>query len=290
MSEPRFVVVTAARNEAAFLGRTIASVADQTALPAQWIIVDDGSTDQTLALAQAAAPTYPWIKAVHRQNRGFRDSGAGVVAAISFGLDQISVPDYAFLFNIDADMVLGPRYFAGILAKFAANPRLGVAAGEVWDRLDSRLVQMRGQQFAMIGAVKGWRRQCFEELGGLAPGEGWEGIDSLKALMRGWEAVTFPDPELRAIHLKPRAHGWLRHGQALYFAGAHPLWVLASAAYHLKSRPPFLAGWRILKGYLKAWLAGGPRYQDPAFRAFQRRWHLQRFRKGIVQVVLGGGT
>ncbi len=289
MSEPCFVVVTAARNEAAFLGRTILSVAGQTARPAQWVIVDDGSTDRTLALAQEAARRHPWITPVHRPDRGFRDSGAGVVAAITYGLERVSVPDYAYLFNLDADIVLGPRYFAGILEKFAAHPRLGVAAGEVWDLVNGRLVPMRGQQFAMIGAVKGWRRACFEAVGGLAPGEGWEGIDSLQALRRGWEAVTFPDPELRAMHLKPRADGWLRHGRALHFAGAHPLWVLASAAYHLRSRPLFLAGLDILRGYARAWLAGSPRFEDPAFRAFQRRWQLERLRREVLQSVFGGG-
>ncbi len=282
MSETAFVVITAARDEAAFLGYTIASVAAQSVRPAQWIIVDDGSSDETLALAQAAARRHPWIKAIHRSPAGPRDTGASATAAITYGLAHVEVPDYHFLFNLDADMVIGPRYFAVLLEKFAAFPALGVAAGELYDFLDGKVVKTRPQQFAMVGALKAWRRECFLQLGGLAPGEGWEGIDSLKAIMQGWEAITFPDAELRGIHLKPRERGWLRHGRALHFAGAHPLWVLASALYHLSGPPPLKAGWEILRGYAGAWLAGAPRYEDPGFRSFQRRWHWARLAKGVL--------
>ncbi|MCL6621011.1 MAG: glycosyltransferase family 2 protein [Syntrophobacterales bacterium] len=276
MAEPRFAVLTAARNEAAYLGYTLLSVARQTLRPTLWVIVDDGSDDDTWLLTRAAATRYPWIRPLRRPASGGRDTGAGVVAALTFGLSRLRLADYDFLFILDADILLGPHYYEAILAKFARMPRLGVATGTVWDFKESRLFPIRGQQFGMIGALKGWRRQCFEELGGLAPGEGWEGIDSLQALRRGWEAVTFPDPELRALHLKPRAHGWRRHGRALHFAGASPLWVLASGLYHLASRPYVQAGVEIWLGYLQAWRAGEPQYDAPEFRDFQRRWHLRR--------------
>jgi len=276
MSEPRYAIVTAARDEAGVVGYTLASVARQSVPPALWLIVDDGSTDDTWEWIQAGAHTRPWILPLRRPRGGTRDTGAGVVAALTFGLSRLRLADYDFLFVLDADMVVGPRYYETILEKFRTRPRLGVAAGTVWERRQGRLEPMRGQQFGMIGALKGWRRQCLEELGGLAPGEGWEGIDSLEAMRRGWEAVTFPDPELRALHLKPRAQGWRRHGRALHFAGASPLWVLASGLYHLASRPYVQAGVEIWLGYLRARRAGEPQYDAPGFRDFQRRWHLRR--------------
>lgn len=276
MPKPRYALVTAARDEAATLGFTLVSVARQTVPPACWVIVDDGSTDDTGVLIQAAARKQPWLLPVSRPLAGPRDTGNRLVAALTFGFSQLELAAYDFLFVLDADILLGPRYYEIILEKFRARPRLGVATGTVWDLADGKVQAPRGQQYGMIGAVKGWRRQCFEELGGLAPGEGWEGIDSLQALRRGWEAVTFPDPELRALHLKPRAHRWRRHGRALYFAGASPLWVLASGLYHLASRPYLRAGVDIALGYLQAWGEGAPRYEDPGFREFQRRWHMKR--------------
>lgn len=276
MSEPRFAIITAARDEAATLGFTLVSVARQTVPPARWVIVDDGSTDDTGLLIQAAVRKQPWLLPVSRPLAGPRDTGSRLVAALTFGFSQLDLAAYDFLFVLDADILLGPRYYEIILEKFRARPRLGVATGTVWDYHSGWVVPMRGQQFAMIGALKGWRRECFEELGGLAPGEGWEGIDSLQALRRGWQAETFPDPELRTLHLKPRARGWRRQGRALYFAGASPLWVLASSLYHLASRPYGRAGVEIWLGYLHAWRQKAPRYDGPGFREFQRRWHLRR--------------
>ena len=42
-----YVLITPARNEAAFIEQTIESVVAQTARPAKWVIVSDGSTDGT---------------------------------------------------------------------------------------------------------------------------------------------------------------------------------------------------------------------------------------------------
>ncbi len=276
MPEPRYAIVTAARDEAATLGFTLVSVARQTVPPALWVLVNDGSADDTGEWMRAAARRHPWILPVSRPREGPRDTGSRLVAALSCGFSRLHVADYDFLFVLDADIILGPRYYEMILDKFRTRPRLGVATGTVWEFHAGRWAPMRGQQFGMIGALKGWRRECFEDLGGLAPGEGWEGIDSLKALWRGWQAVTFPDPELGALHLKPRAKGWRRHGRALYFAGASPLWVLASSLYHLASRPYLRPGLEILLGYLQARRERAPRYEDPGFREFQRRWHLRR--------------
>ncbi len=42
-----YVLITPARNEAAFIEQTIRSVIGQTVLPLKWVIVSDGSTDST---------------------------------------------------------------------------------------------------------------------------------------------------------------------------------------------------------------------------------------------------
>jgi poly-beta-1,6-N-acetyl-D-glucosamine synthase len=51
----RYIIISPVRNEAAHLPGTIESIASQTVTPAQWIVVDDGSTDATpTVLAEAA--------------------------------------------------------------------------------------------------------------------------------------------------------------------------------------------------------------------------------------------
>ena len=59
-----YVLITPARNEARFLENTIQSVAQQTELPSRWVIVNDGSTDDTAAIVARYAAKYDWIEIV----------------------------------------------------------------------------------------------------------------------------------------------------------------------------------------------------------------------------------
>src|SRR5438874_13256644 len=68
----KYVVVTAAKNEQAFIGNTLESVIRQTILPERWIIVDDGSTDGTAAIVASYAARHSWIELVQRPPRANR--------------------------------------------------------------------------------------------------------------------------------------------------------------------------------------------------------------------------
>ena len=50
--------------------RTLNSVAAQTVTPALWIVVDDGSTDETPAILAEYAARLPFLKVVRRTDRG----------------------------------------------------------------------------------------------------------------------------------------------------------------------------------------------------------------------------
>ncbi|HWQ93345.1 MAG TPA: glycosyltransferase family A protein [Clostridia bacterium] len=81
----RYVIVSPVRNEAEYLPLTIDSIANQSIRPMLWVIVNDGSTDETARLAQAAAEKHSWIRVIHRADRGFRQAGGGVVDAFYDG-------------------------------------------------------------------------------------------------------------------------------------------------------------------------------------------------------------
>ncbi len=281
--DKQFIVITPARDEEAYLERVIEAIVGQTVLPAEWVIVDDGSVDQTAEIARFAATKHNWIKVYRRKNRGYRDLGAGVAEAITEGLVQVSVRDYDFIFNIDADIILGPKYFETILKKFEEDPGLGIAVGEVYERINHKILKMRAQPLGMVGALKCWRRTCFEQIGGLARGEGWDGVDCLQAMRFGWRTATFPDEELKVIHLRQCRtsvrsifYGWMRHGRALHFAGSHPLYVLASALYHSIDRPVIFGSIFLIIGYLEAAVKKSNQFNDREFRRFLRQWQLKR--------------
>src|SRR5512138_2234131 len=133
-----YSIVTPVRNEAEYLRLTIDSVLAQTIRPAHWIIVDDGSTDNTRAIIDEAARNHQWIEAVHRPDRGSRQAGSGVMEAFYDGYARLDA-NWDYLVKLDGDLSFAPDYFQQCLAHFSAEPRLGIGGGTVCTRVDGAL-------------------------------------------------------------------------------------------------------------------------------------------------------
>ena len=60
----KYLIITPVRNEEKYIEYTIKSVLQQTVKPEEWIIVDDGSTDNTSSIIDEYSRKYDWIKTV----------------------------------------------------------------------------------------------------------------------------------------------------------------------------------------------------------------------------------
>ena len=96
MSGGRYCLITPCRDEAAYARRTLDSVAAQTLPPALWVIVDDGSSDDTPAIVAEYAARLPFIRLIRRDNRGHRKVGAGVIEAFNVGYATIDPLDFDY--------------------------------------------------------------------------------------------------------------------------------------------------------------------------------------------------
>jgi len=280
-STPRLLIITPARDEAAFISHTLRSVAAQTHRPARWIIVDDNSKDNTAELAEAFARQHPWIEVVRRKSTPQRRVGPGVVEAFYDGLSRVNLSEYDYICKLDADLELPPDYFAILLSRFADNPRLGTASGKCLIPVNGRWVRERTGNDFSHGVAKLYRRECFEAIGGFVREVMWDGIDCHRCRMLGWEAVSYDEPALDIRHLRQMGssfrsiyHGRMRWGRGQYFMGTHPLYLLGITAYRMLERPWIVGGLCLFAGYVGAWLKGQPQYDDPAFRAHLHRWQL----------------
>lgn len=285
MNQRDYAVISPVRDEEEYLQRTIDSMISQTVPPSKWIIVDDGSTDDTHRIASRAAREHDWIRVHRRADRGERKVGKGVMEAFYDGMSLVCLDDYEYVCKLDGDLQFGPTYYERLLEKLEADPRLGTASGKSWIRVGNRLVPERtGDDFSQ-GQCKLYRIACFREIGGFVREVMWDGIDCHRCRMRGWKARSFSDEELRFIHLRPMGssfrsiiHGRLRWGRGQYFMGTHPLYAMAIMAYRLFERPFVVGGLCILAGYVGAALRGMKRYDDLEFRRHLHRWQLARLR------------
>lgn len=237
----RHVVISPVRNEAAHLEDAIAAVVAQTVRPREWILVNDGSTDETAAIAERWASHHDWTIVVHRPDRGMRSQGTGVIEAFYEGYAAVKTLDWQYLVKLDGDIIVPPTYFEDCLAEFEGDPSLGIGGGTV-DHLDQGQKRTEGHpQFHVRGGTKIYRRECWDALGGLLKSPGWDTVDELKAQFLGWRTRTFR--QLRVMHRRHTgaADGsWrnaVKNGTANYVSAYHPLFMLAKCLKRLSSRP-----------------------------------------------------
>lgn len=273
----KYLVISAVRNEERFIGQTLESMASQALRPAEWVIVNDGSTDSTGAIAGAWAAKHPWIRLVDHDGSK-RSRGAHLVRLFYLGLSKAASRDYNVVVKLDCDLSFGPDFFERALGHMEKNPGLGITSGTSHIFSNGRLVEERSSKGHTLGACKIYRKECFEEIGGLVPAMGWDGIDEIRARMKGWEAE--PVPGLRVIHLRPegQATGTFaagrERGRGSHFMGYHPLFFAFRAARCLARSP--LDGLGMISGYMGAALAGRERIDDEEFIRFLRRNQVRK--------------
>lgn len=281
MSPARYIIVTPARDEAHHLSDTIAAVAAQTMRPLRWVIVDDGSTDGTAELIDAAARAHPWIEAVHRADRGGRLQGTGVIDAFYDGFSRVADLDWEWVVKLDADLTFTSDYFERCFAEFLADPELGIGGGTICRAAGDLRPESPGDPaFHVRGATKIYRRACWAVIGGLVRAPGWDTIDELHANMLGWRTRTFPSIPLRHHRFTGTADGtWrtqVKFGRANYLTGYHPAFMAAKCAKRLAQPPYILGALGLAWGYLSAACRGLPTACEPDVVRYVRRQQLNK--------------
>lgn len=293
MPEPRtYVLISPCRNEADYMRRTLDSVVAQSLQPTLWVIVDDGSTDETPQILADYAAKHDWIRIVQKPDRGHRAVGPGVVEAFYVGYQSIDPADFTYSCKLDLDLDLPPRYFETLIERMEADPRIGTCSGKPYIRQNGTLVSERRGDEMSVGMTKFYRRTCFEDIGGYVHEVMWDAIDCHKARQRGWKAVSWDHPDLNFEHLRPMGSsqtsiwtGKRRHGFGQYFMGSDLFFYAATCVFRMAEKPYVLGGLAMMQGYLAAWIRGDRQLDDPELRAFIRAYQRQALFKGKSRAV-----
>jgi glycosyltransferase involved in cell wall biosynthesis len=285
-----YVLITPARNEEAYIEKTIQSVISQKYLPKRWVIVSDGSTDRTDEIVQKYVTGHSWIEFLRMPEKRERHFAAKV-QCFNAGYERIKDMSYDIIGSLDADISFESDYFAFLLSKFVEFPRLGVAGTpfmEGTSHYDYRFTNIEH----VSGACQLFRRECFEDIGGYVPikAGGIDWIAVTTARMKGWMTRTFT--EKTCFHHRPMGTGnssaflaWFRLGSKDYFLGNHPLWEMFRALYQMAKRPYIIRGSLLLLGYTWASLKRMNRPTSEELIKFHRSEQIQRLKSIIDKAI-----
>ena len=288
-----YVIITPARNEATFIEKTIQSVIRQTVLPLKWIIVNDGSLDDTANLVCAYLAENPWIELVDlpvRKERHF----AAKVHAFNAGQERVKDLPYEAICNLDADVSLDRDHFEFLLNEVRKDPRLGVAGTTFKEEsgYDSGTESFEGRNH-VSGQCQLFRRECFEEIGGYRPNKAG-GIDWMAvttARMMGWTTRSFREKSFfhhRSLGTAERGRlaSSFSYGEKDYYLGGHPVWELFRVTWRMTKRPYVIDGMALGLGYIWAFVRHERRPVSPELMKFHRREQMNKL-GGILKSLVG---
>jgi biofilm PGA synthesis N-glycosyltransferase PgaC len=263
-----YTVITPARDEACSLPRLARCLAGQTVPPARWIIVDNGSTDGTLAIAEELARDHGWIEVVTMPGGARPVRGGAVVRAFHAGLEALAEPADVVV-NLNADISFQPDYFARLLGAFAADPLLGMASGSCHEEVNGVWRQRHVTGTTVWGAARAYRGACLEDVLPLEERMAWDGIDEMKASAAGWRTMAITDLPFRHHREEgerdgSRRRARTRQGHAAHYIGYRPWYLVLRSLHHARRDPTALA---MIWGYAAAAARREPRHPDPAVRA-----------------------
>jgi biofilm PGA synthesis N-glycosyltransferase PgaC len=293
-SDPhRILMISPVRNEAGHIELVAAGMARQTRPPDLWLVVDDGSTDDTLARLRRLEEEIPFMQVLstpsgHTKDVGDRHAVAAAPRAFNWALRTIDAEPYTYIGKLDGDIELPDDYFEQLLAQFDTDPELGVGGGVLVERAGGEWQMMPTAPGHVRGALKLYRRACFDAIGGLREHLGWDGVDETYARLRGYRTWSFDHIVARHHRVLGSADGILRArargGQTHYVIGFSFPWILLKSLKQAALPPVGISGLAFIYGYIRAWHRSVPRIEDAEYRRFARQDERRRLVNATVGV------
>ncbi|WP_299188340.1 glycosyltransferase family 2 protein [uncultured Aquimarina sp.] len=248
-------IVIPAHNEELLIAKTLESLVSQTFLPKKIVVVNDNSTDNTEAVVLDFINKHEYISLVNTSSSKDHMPGSKVINAFYKGYASLN-DQYDVICKFDADLIFPKNYLATLVKNFQENQKIGMFGGFCYIQKDNNwILENLTNKDHIRGALKAYKKSCFQDIGGLKPAMGWDTIDELLAQYHNWKIKT--DESLKVKHLKPTGNTYnlkakYKQGEAFY-AMRYGLVITLVASLKLailKKQPKLLLDYLI--GFFKA--------------------------------------
>ena len=262
-----YLLLSPVRNEASHLPTLAESVIAQSQLPCLWLILDDGSTDQTPKIIEKLCSQYSWIISRRLETR---NGGLGIHFGeiMGFGFEaliQIAKEkkiSYQLIGKADADVIVPPTCFQELVKEFSNNDLLGIASPALIIRDQSTLSPLKMSRWGVAfedhptDGVRLIRKECYDYIGGYLAVRAPETVAEAKAKIRGWQLRRF---RYIFAYLQRISHEttsvwarWSMGGSEAHYLGYHILLVLGHFIYEGLLGHPWYRPWAYLWGYFRS--------------------------------------
>ncbi len=252
----KICIIIPAFNESKYLDSVLQSFINQSIQPIRIVVVDDNSTDNTFSIAKNYANKFDWITVIKNKSSENHQPGEKIINAFYFGLNSIDINKFELIGKFDADIIIPENYFENIIKLFISKNKTGIAGGNLYIKKEGKWIfEQISNKKKVRGPIKLYRKECFQQIGGLKKSIGWDTVDELLAKYHVWEVCT--DESLHVKHLKPTGANYskfskYKQGEAFYKM-RYGFWItfIASAklAVNKKSFSFFV---NCLQGYFKS--------------------------------------
>ena len=277
----RYIVITPCKDEGENLPDLIESMVAQTVRPVVWVIVDDGSADDTPDIVESAMKTQDWIQSI-RLDSAVRDLGLHLADVMKKGFDRAISHcrrygiEYAYLGNLDGDLTLPPTFYENLMSEFEKDPELGIASGGTEHIIGDRVRYANLSVNEPSGGHMLIRKECFEECRGIPLSYSIDSVLKAKARINGWKTRRFEGnvaTEIRDVHAAEGYwRGFIYSGRSSYYLNINPLHVMARIVMYSFRKPHYI-GIAYLVGYLGSIVRREKRINDgDVKRYFRNKW------------------
>jgi glycosyltransferase involved in cell wall biosynthesis len=280
-----YYIIIPTYNEEKFIALTLQSLVEQTVLPSKIVVVNDGSTDKTREIVQSFVEKHAFISLVNKTSEAIHLPGSKVIQAFNKGLETID-DNYDFIVKADADLIFPSNYFETISNHFQSDNRVGMAGGFCYiEKNGEWILENLTDKDHIRGAIKAYRKETFNQMGGLKPEMGWDTVDELLCKFYHWKIIT--DNSLHVKHLKPTGANYnkaarFNQGEAFYRLG-YGFWITAIASLKLAllKKKPFLF-FDYIQGFWKAKSAKKPLLVTSEQAKFIRNYRWEKMKGKIL--------
>lgn len=280
----KYYIVIPSYNEEALIPLTLQSLISQTVLPSKIVVVNDNSTDKTAEIVLEFAKENPFITLVNKTSENIHLPGSKVIQAFQKGFETLD-ENYDLIVKLDADLIFPANYFETVIKHFESDPTIGMAGGFCYiEKNGDWILENLTDKDHIRGALKAYRKETFQQIGGLKPAMGWDTVDELLCKFYNWKVVT--DESLHVKHLKPTGANYnktarYKQGEAFYTLG-YGFWItaIASAKLAMMKKKPFLF-LDYIQGFWKAKSVKKTMLVNPEQAKFIRKYRLQKMREKL---------